>query len=446
MATYPRPWRSTVLGDDQALVQRQRERLQLAARSAPGDETTDETQAQLVRLQARLDAQEGYRTDRAGPAGLVDELQTGLGVRPVVRAQLIVQTSQVVPVLEAIQDPGDPDPVMNHDERIGLSLLTFPDMPAPQLRAAILELRQRGHVVGPNDVVMQSWTVKGLGSPLPTTRELGSRPEHDSSGAGVVVGVIDGGFAPDISRRTDGWLDGVIGPYDPETSLDCDDKPGLDSGAGHGTFVSGVLRQVAPACTVRQYRAVNTMGFGSTWGLKDAILKAGADGCQVINLSVGFDDKDHLGSPAISAALYALPPEVLIVAAAGNNGSPIPVLPAGHPRVLAVGALDPTLEPTPWTSRGHWVELSCVGEGIVSTYVEGTAAQRATEEPAQFTGANPVCVWSGSSFAAPQISGLLAELLSRGRTPAQAVDDVRHRARAARGPAHPDVGYRLRVL
>lgn len=115
-------------------------------------------------------------------------------------------------------------------------------------------------------------------------------------------------------------------PVDP---LDGDNVPGLDFGAGHGTFVTGTLRQVAPMCTVRQYRVVGTGGLGNAWVLMLAILQAAADGCHIINLSLGFDSLNIPGGVSTTAVLQAISPQVLVVAAAGNGGDTTPIYPAG---------------------------------------------------------------------------------------------------------------------
>lgn len=67
--------------------------------------------------------------------------------------------------------------------------------------------------------------------------------------------------------------------------------------------VGCVLRH-APEATIRQYRAVDAWGFGSSWRLKDCIKQAVQDGRQVINISLGFEDPGfdrfarHLGRAA----------------------------------------------------------------------------------------------------------------------------------------------------
>jgi subtilisin family serine protease len=298
------------------------------------------------------------------------------------------------------------------------------------------------------------WTMKLAGTPAETDFTIGARDPQDDRGRGIAVAVIDGGFGTSVMTRHDGWLDGAHGPDGGDQTLDVDGNGVLDEGAGHGTFVAGVVRQVAPGCDLGLYRALDSFGFGSTWKLKDAIMAAFDDGCRVINLSLGYDDVDYLGSPAISACLHYLPTSVAVVAAAGNSGSRVPILPGSHVKAIAVGALDTEGKPCAWSNRGPWVDFSCVGEGIVSTFVPGVAADRDDRPAAAFAEPDPVAMWMGTSFAAPQVSGGSAVARAEGKSVRGAVERLRAdyappsadgQGHPARVP-HPDFGYLLKIL
>ena len=80
----------------------------------------------------------------------------------------------------------------------------------------------------------------GLDGPWPPVN-----PDN-TAGAGVSVVVIDTGWYPPAATHVD-WLAGVEGVPEPDPILD---PPGgqLRAYAGHGTFVAGVVRSMAPAC------------------------------------------------------------------------------------------------------------------------------------------------------------------------------------------------------
>ncbi len=198
--------------------------------------------------------------------------------------------------------------------------------------------------------------------------------------------------------------------------------PVLDYGAGHGTFAAGIIRQVDPQAKIVVYRALNTNGLGSEEAVACAMIRAAEDGAHVISLSLGMEAVDEANPcPALQAAVQHIrsldnPP--VIVASAGNNGNTEKVYPAALEGVVAVAALravkDPrSSQPWPvpegakWSSRGDWVSCSAVGEGIVSTFVEGE------EDPTVGRDVYPQdswAVWSGTSFAAPQIAALIATM------------------------------------
>ena len=61
-----------------------------------------------------------------------------------------------------------------------------------------------------------------------------------------------------------------------------------------------------------------------------------------------------------------------------------------------------------WSTRGDWVSCSVPGQGVVSTYVEGEE----TDQPAPLSrdtfGKTAWATWTGTSFAAPQITGAIS--------------------------------------
>ncbi len=69
-----------------------------------------------------------------------------------------------------------------------------------------------------------------------------------------MAGTID----PSTSSRS--------GPAAPDGYLDLD--------AGHGTFVTGIVQQIAPGAEVRVYRAVDSDGIGSEVAVACKMIKA----------------------------------------------------------------------------------------------------------------------------------------------------------------------------
>ncbi len=249
------------------------------------------------------------------------------------------------------------------------------------------------------------------------------------AGMGVIVAVIDTGVGACVTKRTDDLFRNIVvgtGDTDLLNAINLAETPPsttLDMGAGHGTFVTGVIRQIAPAADIRIYRALDSDGVGSEAGVACAILRAWRDGATIINLSLG--QESYLDRPpvALQAALDLISDDVLVVAAAGNLVDPTdedtatrPHWPAAFRRVVAVGALDQHGQPAPWSKRGAWVDVSTCGEQITSSYVFGTEEPASAVNPRPDTWPDtepdPWASWAGTSFSAPQIVGLIAAAIA----------------------------------
>ena len=290
------------------------------------------------------------------------------------------------------------------------------EMTPQQLADIAKTLRNRGFTASLSYVTPTASVVKGMGAPQPADPPTGPPQFGDGTREPAKVAIIDTGRSG--QNRSDGWLQGVTGDIDPLDRFPLPDGDGyLDLAAGHGTFVAGIVRQVAPRAQVRVYRAVDSDGIGSEVSVACEMIRAvKEDEAQIINLSLGCQTHDDLPPIAIAAALEVIGDweretgqEVLVVAAAGNYGDPRPCWPAAFRQVISVAALVPGLLPAPWSSRGFWVTCSTIGQGVRSTYVEGRESPLLDPDPRNF-GPDAWGVWSGTSFTAPQITGALARL------------------------------------
>jgi Subtilase family len=237
------------------------------------------------------------------------------------------------------------------------------------------------------------------------------------------VAIIDTGIADQEVDRADGLLSAV-----PRTSRNIDPlhrfpiggpDQYLDFDAGHGTFVAGLVNQVDPYAPISMYRAIDSDSMGSELDVACAMIEAVSDGNQIINVSLGCQAHDDFPPVALEAALAVIaeldagkPDEekTIIVAAAGNCGDTQRFWPAAFPGVVAVAGLNPNMTPSPWSGHGSWVTCSTVGQGLRSTFVYGRQSPLIDPAETEFLAPNPFAVWSGTSFAAPQIAGAIARL------------------------------------
>jgi hypothetical protein len=335
------------------------------------------------------------------------------------------------------------------------------DVRATRLDDLARILRHHGVPASVNHVTPLGPVAKGLGGPepsqgarpFPTGAPQGANaPAGDQTGGRrrsgrVAVALIDTGIAAEI--RSDHWLANVRRDHNVDP-LDAYPKGGngfLDFGAGHGTFASGIVQQVAPEADLRVYRGLDSDGIGSEVGIACAMVKAAREGASIINLSLGTQTLDDQPLVAVEAALEMIDEErhgdheVLVVAAAGNYASTRPSWPAAFRRVVAVAGLTADGRPAEWSSRGFWVDCSTVAEGVVSTYVEGKESTEIDPDPDTF-GPNAWATWTGTSFAAPQIAGGVARLCrERGLEPRRALKELlRH------GTPVPDFGRAVEIL
>jgi subtilisin family serine protease len=267
------------------------------------------------------------------------------------------------------------------------------------------------------------------GDPEPSDGPLPSFPEGSTKGEGVTVAVIDTGY-PTPSRVRDDLEETWFTNSDYATQpgevddlgrdlrhidlIDGDRDGFLDAEAGHGLFVAGLVRRLAPAARLLFLKALNSDGMGTEQGVARAIRYAVARDAHVINLSLGFytldDDPPADVAQAVSAAIDA---GCAVISAAGNDAIEDRTYPAALENVIGVGALGEDRQSrASFSNRGDWVNVYAPGERVQSTYVVGREDRRTTRDRNADT-FRDTAVWSGTSFACGIVSGHIAASLSR---------------------------------
>ena len=219
-------------------------------------------------------------------------------------------------------------------------------------------------------------------------------------GAGVKVAVIDTGIDlrhPSFKGKLDltnakDYIDGDAKPQE----VDGDTSSGFSMGYGHGTSVASLILQMAPKATILPIRVLDPTGGGDTATVVSAINYAVSKGANIINLSLGSSTPS---ATLDSAVQYAVSKGVAVVCAAGNTGTTSMIYPAISANgsstqgsgSISVGSVNGKFYKSSFSSYGSNLELTAPGEGL-------TAA---------FPGSRYSKV-SGTSFAAPVVSGVLA--------------------------------------
>ena len=182
----------------------------------------------------------------------------------------------------------------------------------------------------------------------------------------------------------------------------------LDPAAGHGTFIAGIIEQLAPGCSIEVRRVISQLGNADEVKVGNAIhtvvdeVELG-DLLQPVIVSLSFGGR-ALVQPnylreAVSRAVNAGIP---VIASAGNDGVCLRQYPAAFPGVIAVAALGPD-GPPPWTNYGDWVDACAPGVDLVSaffTQFNGAFAPVNGVDPDHFSG---WAKWSGTSFSVPVV-------------------------------------------
>ncbi|WP_052723804.1 S8 family peptidase [Paenibacillus wulumuqiensis] len=213
------------------------------------------------------------------------------------------------------------------------------------------------------------------------------------TGKGVKVAILDTGISTHPELKIAGGVS-VVG----YTSSYADDN-------GHGTFMAGVIGAQdngkgligeAPDAEIYGVKILDSKGNGSTEDLAKGINWAIQNDMDIVNMSIAFPHS----SPAVEKMITAADAKgILLVAAAGNKGTAnaatntIEYPAKAADKVIAVTAVDNTLQRASFSASGPEADVAAPGVSIVSTASNGKYELR-----------------DGTSVAAPFVTGMAAVL------------------------------------
>jgi subtilisin family serine protease len=195
---------------------------------------------------------------------------------------------------------------------------------------------------------------------------------------------------------------------------------------------------MAPASAVFVTSDFTTAGALSEFELVLRLNQALGRGVNIISLSAGGTTRHNL--PLLSFTSfwnrYRSYKGVLLVAAAGNNSTSRPFWPAAFPQVVGVGALAANRRGRAYFSDyGPSVDVYAPGEDLVNAYAVGTYQYREPPHAGAERRFHGMARWSGTSFATPLVSGLIAARMTRsGENARQAGDALLAAARVQHIP------------
>lgn len=201
-------------------------------------------------------------------------------------------------------------------------------------------------------------------------------------------------------------------------------------GVSHGTSVAGLVGAAGNNskgsagvnwnASIMPLQALNDNGIGYTSDIVAAMYYAVDNGASVINLSLGGDSFDQSVKDAV---IYAYEHDVVVVAAAGNCGTGnesgcenvIPgsmAYPAIEQHVISVGATTQIDQRASFSSYGSTLDIIAPGSGTLFA-----PRWSQTNQTSSYTTSI-----SGTSFAAPQVTGLVS--LIQSIRPHTSVEDI----------------------
>lgn len=282
--------------------------------------------------------------------------------------------------------PNDPQYAIQYS-LVNINWLTLYEALPPAQKQIIVAILDSGIDINHEDLKANIWQ---------NTQEANGQPGIDDDGNGYIDDINGWDFtdAPSIP----GFGDSTERDNDPKDET------------SHGTNISGVIAAVAnnnlgvvgiaPNAKIMPLRAGASLLAGGSFLQEDdlaaGIVYAIENGAHIINMSWGGPENAQVIQDALT---YATNQGLVLVASAGNSGTPELSYPAANNNTIAVGATDRSNVLANFSSTGAAIDIVAPGLNVLTTQLNNTYTVR-----------------SGTSLAAPQVSGLAALILSRNPT------------------------------
>ncbi len=298
---------------------------------------------------------------------------------------LMISTAGAVPVIVGFKEKADPG-LVQQQGKLKHSYKHIPAVAADIPEAAIEKMKRNSKIA----YIEPDYEVRALEDELPWgINRIDAEIVHSTNkGTGVKIAIIDTGIDythPELDNYYQGGYDFVNGDNDP-----MDDH-------WHGTHCAGIVAAenngigvigVAPEVELYGLKVMDSSGSGSTSDVTAAIDWAIENNIQIISMSLGTDYNSVTLGTACDRAYNE---GILLVAAAGNEGTSSVDYPAKYDSVIAVAATSSSDTKASFSNTGPEIELAAPGVSVKSTYLGGGYISA-----------------SGTSMACPHVAGTAA--------------------------------------
>lgn len=252
-------------------------------------------------------------------------------------------------------------------------------------------------------------------------------PQYNNQWHHSVVNTVEAWDATKGSGVTVAVLDSGVDANHPDlpADIECIETVGYGSGRddnGHGTHCAGIIAAqangmygvgIAPEASIYSVKILGADGSGTTETAIKGMRSAVSRNVDVISMSFGSFCYDALFQKEIDAATAK---GIVLVAAAGNEGTSQKSYPAAYNNVIAVAAVSDTTSKdsannlyyhlTSFSNYGTWVDIAAPGYQIGSTLPTYTNTDPDAVNGTYYGSA------SGTSMACPIVAATVAMMLA----------------------------------
>ena len=309
----------------------------------------------------------------------------------------------------------------------------------PRVQSAGPDHIMRAHETPNDPEFSKQWGMAKIQAPLAWNRTHGQ--------TGRLIAILDSGLNDLGADASSEFAAKVAARRDFTGSAS-----GTDDLLGHGTHVAGIAAAITNnaqgvagmsfSSNLLVGKVINDNNEGTMSQAIDGIYWAADQHASVINMSFGstsgqdcdpswWEDLTDSGTNELRDAInYAWNHNAVVVASAGNDGNTQQLWPAACPNVLSVANTDMNDDMNPGSSHGTWVDVAAPGTAVWSTAVPGGAKCQSG-----MVAGSPFANCTGTSMAAPHVSGLaaLVESSCSLSNPAQVVARITSTADAIAG-------------